>query len=95
MYRYTVLLYTTCTDGLYFSVQLDTTYAHMWCTHNDWISCTAVRVYCSSVSVHLCCKIVLTKESTSKITFMNCVDQSQLRFLCFTITVTRTLNTAC
>ena len=28
-------------------------------THHAWISCTAVHLYCSPVSVHLCCKLVL------------------------------------
>ena len=60
MYRYTVLLYTTCTDGLYFSVQNCAllynltlpTYTHLWCTHCAWISCTDVHLYFSPVSVH-------------------------------------------
>jgi hypothetical protein len=40
-------------------------------------------LYCSPVSVHthVYCKFALTNESLSKITFMNPVDQSQLRFL--------------
>ena len=35
-----------------FAVQVDTTYTHSWCTHCAWISCTAVHVYFSPVSVH-------------------------------------------
>ena len=31
---------------------LDTTYTHSWCTHCAWISCTAVHLYFSPVSVH-------------------------------------------
>ena len=34
-----------------FAVQLDTTYTHSWCTHCAWISCTAVHLYFSPVSV--------------------------------------------
>ena len=37
--------------------------------------------YCSSVSLRLYCKFVPTNESPIKITLMNRVDQSQLRFL--------------
>ena len=85
LYRYTVLLYTSCTDGLYFCVHCCTTWhylnIHLWCTHYAWISCTAVRLYCSPVSVRLYCQLVLTNESPTKIIFMNRVDQSQLRFL--------------
>ena len=85
LYRYTVLLYTSCTDGLYFCVHYCTTWhylnIHLWCTHYAWISCTAVRLYCSPVSVRLYCQLVLTNESPRKITLMNRVDQSQLRFL--------------
>ena len=81
----TVLLYTSCTDGLYFCVHYCTTWhylnMHLWCTHYDWISCTAVCLYCSPVSVHLYCQLVLSNECTSKITFMNCVGQSKLIFL--------------
>ena len=54
---------------------------HTNCTYYAWISCTDVRLSLSPVSVHLYCKLVLTKESPSKITFMNRVDQSKLRFL--------------
>ena len=80
-----LLLYTSCTDGLYFFVNCCTTWQyiniHLWCTHYAWISCTAVRLYCSPVSVRLYCQLVLTNESPRKITLMNRVDQSQLRFL--------------
>ena len=73
LYRWTLLL---CTQ-LYTGVQLGTT---LWCTHYAWISCTVVYVYCSPVSEHMYCKLVLTNESPSKKTIMNRVDQSQLRF---------------
>ena len=66
------------TDGLYFCVHYCTTWQylniHLWCTHYAWISCTAVQLYCSPVSVRL----------YRKITLMNRVDQSQLRFLAIT-----------
>ena len=64
------------------SAQHDTTYTHLWCPHYAWISCTPVRLYCSPVTVHLYCRTwrILTNEIPSKITFMNCVDQSELRF---------------
>ena len=74
----TVLLYTSCTDGLYFCVHYCTTWhylnIHLWCTHYAWISCTAVQLYCSPVSVRLYCQLVCPR----KITLMNRVDQSQL-----------------
>jgi hypothetical protein len=38
--------------GPVFAVQLDTNYTHLWCTHCDWISCTAVHLYFSPVSVY-------------------------------------------
>jgi hypothetical protein len=34
-----------------FTVQLNTTYAHSWCTHCAWISFTAVHLYFSVVFV--------------------------------------------
>ena len=74
----TVLLYTSCTDGLYFCVHYCTTWhylnIHLWCTHYAWISCTAVQLYYSPVSVRLYCQLVCPR----KITLMNRVDQSQL-----------------
>ena len=129
MYRCTVLLYTICTDELYFcahnsykrdthtwklhfiylyscsdtphyctqlvqmdctsvcktvllsvqlytALQLDTTYTHLWRCTNSAVCC-----YCTPVSLHLYNKLILTNESQSRITFMNRVDQSQLRFL--------------
>jgi hypothetical protein len=102
VYIYTVLLYTTCTDGLYFSVhkcklpyKLTPTCTHLWCTHYAWISCTTVRLYSSPVCIGLYCNLVLTNESSSNITFMNSVDQSQLRFLVVPWTRTRSLITVC
>jgi hypothetical protein len=99
VYIYTVLLYTTCTDGLYFCVhkcqllyKLTPTYTHLWCTHYAWISCTTVRLYSSPVCVRLYCNLVLTNESSSNITFMNRVDQSQLRFLVIPWTLTWSWN---
>jgi hypothetical protein len=57
LYRYTVLLYTSCTDGLYLCVHnctllYDYLNIRLWCTHYAWISYTAVRLYCSPFSVH-------------------------------------------
>ena len=83
MYRYNVLLYTTGTDGWYFFVHKlytaihPTNYTPLWCTNYGWISCTAVHLYCIPVYVEL----ILTNEIPSKITFMNHVNQSQVRFL--------------
>ena len=76
LYIYTVPL---CTQ-MYTAVQLDLTYTHLWCTH-AYISCMAVCLHCSPVSVHLYCQLVLTNEIPCKITFMNRFNQSQLRFL--------------
>ena len=73
----------------------NTVYTHLCCTHYAWISCSTVRLYCSPVSAHLYCKLVLTNESPSRITFMNRVDQSQLRFFNVTITTFWSLITAC
>jgi hypothetical protein len=103
-YRYTVLLYTTCTDELYVCVhnsyKQDIHYmrTHMdialyiyrflyrhtvllyYCTH--LVKMNSTFVYTTSpVSVRLYFKFVPTNESPSKITLMNRVDQSQLRFL--------------
>ena len=54
MYRYTVPLYTTCKDGLYFCVHncrlMYNLTLHLWCTHHARVSCTAVCLYCSPVS---------------------------------------------
>ena len=44
-----------CTQ-LYTAIQLETIYTHMWCTHYAWISCTAVHLYCSPVSVSSYCR---------------------------------------
>jgi hypothetical protein len=58
----------SCTDILYY------------CTH--LLQMNSTFVYTTSlVSVRLYCKFVPTNESPSKITLMNRVDQSQLRFL--------------
>ena len=76
IHRFTVLLYTTWRDGLYFqllwtqlyiAVQVDATYTHCWCTHCSLNSCTAVCFYCRPVSVRLCCQLVLTNERPSNI----------------------------
>ena len=75
MYRYTVTLYTTCTDEQYFCLQNCTMLYNLTLPTHTCVAHTilgsVVRVYCSPVSVHLYCKLVLTNESPSKITFMN------------------------
>ena len=45
-----LLVHTLCLNQ--FSLQLDTTYTHSWCTHCALISCTAVHLYFSPVCVH-------------------------------------------
>ena len=67
MYRYTVPLYTTCTDRLYFCVRNCKLLYNLMlpihaCGEHTWISCTAVCLYCSPVSVHMYCKLVLTND---------------------------------
>ena len=54
LYFRTQLLQMDCT-----AVQLGPTCTCLCCTHYAWISCTVVHLYCSPVSVHLCCKLVL------------------------------------
>jgi hypothetical protein len=63
------------------TAQLAIAYMHLRCTHSAWISFTSVHLYCSPVFAHMYCKFVATNKSPSVITFMNCVDQSQLRVL--------------
>ena len=90
MYRY-ITVHKLCRWALLLCTLLQTVHCtlytihccttwHLWSTHYAWISCTDVSLYCSPVSVHLCCKLVLTNESPSRITFMNRVHQSQIRF---------------
>ena len=81
--------------SMYTTVNLDTTYTQLWCTHYAWISCIVVHFYCTPVCAHLYCKLVQTNESSSEITFMNRVDQSQLRILGITIIPIRSLITEC
>ena len=102
VYIYTELLYTTCTYGLYVCVRnctllykLTPTYTHLWCTHFAWISCTTVHLYSILVCVRLYCNLVLTNDSSSKITLMNRVDQSQHRFLVILRSWTWTLIAVC
>ena len=53
VHLYGILLLLVHTLGLaQVAVQLDTSYTHSWCTHCAWISCTAVHLYFSPVSVH-------------------------------------------
>ena len=82
----------SCTDILYYCtqpVQMDCT---LWTQlynaaqlDSTYISCTPVCLYCSPVTVLLFFRTwwILTNESPSKITFMNLVNQSQLRLLRF------------
>ena len=44
--------------------------AHTCGAHYAWISCTTVRLYSRPVCVRLYCNLVLTNESSSKITFI-------------------------
>ena len=71
-------MYTTVQCTVYTTVQWTLLYSWKLCTHYAWISCTAVRLYCSPVSVHLYCKLVVTNKSPSKITYMNHVNTSVL-----------------
>jgi hypothetical protein len=57
IYRFYYCTKLDCTSVYTTSVQLDNTFTHLRCTYFAWISCTAVHLYCSSVSVRLYCKL--------------------------------------
>ena len=85
MYRYTVLLYTTCTDGMYFCVHdckllYNFTLPTHTCGAHIMLGSVVLLYIYTVVSAHLYCKLVLTNERPSEITFMNRVNQSQLFF---------------
>ena len=78
IYRYSVLLYTTCTDGLYFCVHNCTLLYNLTLPGAHSMLGSVVLCICSSVSIHLFCntrcqcglsrgldKHILTNESPS------------------------------
>jgi hypothetical protein len=60
IYRHYTLYIYIFIYTLMYNLKLPT---HTYCIYYAWISCTDVRLSLSPVSVHLCCKLVLTKES--------------------------------
>ena len=81
-----IMLSSLCTPVWHF---VDTTYTHLWCTHCAWISCTAVHLYFSPVSVHSWtvyttalynCKLVSAGFASVLST-----NHKELRFTCFAL----------
>ena len=92
LYYYTQLVLMNCTSV--YTTHINGIHTHTRTLHFIYIdSCTDILYYCThlvqmdstfvytTVHIRLYCKFVPTNESPSKITLMNRVDQSQLRFL--------------